>query len=227
MFKEWSKGNRIVWEANPNYWGDKAKTPTLELHWSDESAARLRRPPVRHRRRHRQPRHPGHHDDPGRLDPEVLPARRAEHAVPRLQQHAEAVRRRAGPPGDRHGHRPRPDRQELLPRRARPSPTTSRRARSLSPAPATRPGPSTPPGPRSSSPQAGFPDGQGLNVDINFRAAVRGYNPNPPVIATEIAQQLKKNLGIDATPKLLESGAMIDGFTAGHPQGSQPDRLGR
>ena len=40
-FKEWSKGNRIVWEANPDYWGDKAKTPTLELHWSDESAARL------------------------------------------------------------------------------------------------------------------------------------------------------------------------------------------
>ena len=34
---------------------------------------------------------------------------------------------------------------------------------------------------------AGFPDGKGLNVDINFRAAVRGYNPNPPVIATEIA----------------------------------------
>ena len=41
MFKEWSKGNRIVWDANPDYWGDKAKTPTLELHWSDESAARL------------------------------------------------------------------------------------------------------------------------------------------------------------------------------------------
>ena len=75
------------------------------------------RPEVRHRRRHRQSRHPGHQDDPGRFDPEVLPARRAEHAVPRLQQHAEAVRRRAGPPGDRHGHRPRPDRQELLPGR--------------------------------------------------------------------------------------------------------------
>ena len=38
-FKEWSKGNRMVWEANPDYWGDKAKTPTLEFHWSDESAA--------------------------------------------------------------------------------------------------------------------------------------------------------------------------------------------
>src|SRR6476646_484648 len=41
IFKEWSKGNRLVWTANPDYWGDKAKTPTLELHWSDESAARL------------------------------------------------------------------------------------------------------------------------------------------------------------------------------------------
>ena len=25
--KEWSKGNRIVWEATRDYWGDKAKTP--------------------------------------------------------------------------------------------------------------------------------------------------------------------------------------------------------
>src|SRR6185295_3151562 len=41
VFKQWDKGNRIVWTANPDYWGDKAKTPTLEFHWSDESAARL------------------------------------------------------------------------------------------------------------------------------------------------------------------------------------------
>ena len=123
VFKEWSKGNRIVWTANPDYWGDKAKTPTLELHWSDESAARLL---------DLQSGTVDGIDNPGTPDiatiqgdstPEVLPARRAEHALPRLQQHAEAVRRRPGPPGDRHGHRPRPDRQELLPGRARPSPT--------------------------------------------------------------------------------------------------------
>jgi peptide/nickel transport system substrate-binding protein len=62
---------------------------------------------------------------------------------------------------------------------------------------------------------AGYPGGKGLTTKIQFRAAVRGYNPNPPVIATEISQQLKKNLGIDAQVELLESGAMLDGFAAG------------
>ena len=47
------------------------------------------------------------------------------------------------------------------------------------------------------------------------------------MIATEISQQLKKNLGIDAPPTLVESAAMIDGFTAGNAQGPEPDRLGR
>ena len=28
-------------DANPDYWGDKAKTPNLEFRWSDESAQRL------------------------------------------------------------------------------------------------------------------------------------------------------------------------------------------
>ncbi len=91
-FKEWSKGNRLVWEANPDYWGDKAKTPGLEFHWSDESAARLL---------DLQSGTVDGIDNPGTPDittikadsePEVLPASRAEHAVPRLQQHAEAVR---------------------------------------------------------------------------------------------------------------------------------------
>src|SRR4051812_3768868 len=39
--KEWSKGNRMVWEANPDYWGGAPKTAGLEFRWSDESAARL------------------------------------------------------------------------------------------------------------------------------------------------------------------------------------------
>ena len=29
------QGNRIVFEANPNYWGDAAKAPKAELRWSD------------------------------------------------------------------------------------------------------------------------------------------------------------------------------------------------
>ena len=67
--------------------------------------------------------------------------------------------------------------------------------------------------PRRSSPRPGFPNG--FDTKIQFRAAVRGYVPDPPLIATEIAQQLKANLNINAEPELLESAAMLDGFAAG------------
>ena len=50
---------------------------------------------------------------------------------------------------------------------------------------------------------------------IQFRAAVRGYLPDPPVIATEISNQLKTNLGIKTTLDLQESGTFLDAHGAG------------
>ena len=70
-------------------------------------------------------------------------------------------------------------------------------------------------------------DPASLKFDINFRAAVRGYNPNPPVIATEIAQQLKKNLGVERDAEASRVGRHDRRLHAGHPEGSQPHRLGR
>src|SRR5207247_11068361 len=37
----WDKGNRVVMEAFPDYWGTKALTPNFELRWGDTSASRL------------------------------------------------------------------------------------------------------------------------------------------------------------------------------------------
>ncbi len=58
-----------------------------------------------------------------------------------------------------------------------------------------------------------------INTKIQFRAAVRGYLPDPPQIATEVSQQLKNNLGIIATPELQESGAFLDAHGAGTLEG--------
>lgn len=41
MLKEWRKGDQLILEANPNYWGEKAKTPTMVFRWSPEAAQRL------------------------------------------------------------------------------------------------------------------------------------------------------------------------------------------
>jgi ABC-type transport system substrate-binding protein len=37
----WERGNRVVFAANPDYWGTPALTPNAELRWSDQSAQRL------------------------------------------------------------------------------------------------------------------------------------------------------------------------------------------
>ena len=41
VLKEWRKGDQLILEANPNYWGEKAKVPTLVFRWSAEAAQRL------------------------------------------------------------------------------------------------------------------------------------------------------------------------------------------
>ena len=217
-FKEWSKGNRIVWEANPDYWGDKAKTPTAELHWSDESAARLL---------DLQSGTVDGIDNPGSTDIGTIQADSSLKFYPRAglntlflgfnntQKPFDDVRvRQAIAQGI--------DRDQIV-KNFFPAGSTVADFFTPCEIPFACKGDTSwgfdPTAAKALLAQAGFPDGKGLNVDINFRAAVRGYNPNPPVIATEIAQQLKKNLGVTATPKLLESGAMIDGFTQGTLKG--------
>ena len=61
---------------------------------------------------------------------------------------------------------------------------------------------------------AGFADG--FTTTLSFRAAVRGYLPDPPTIATAIAGYLKENLNITATLDLQESGTMLDNAANGN-----------
>ena len=217
-FKQWDKGNRIVWEANPDYWGDKAIAPTAELHWSDESAARLL---------DLQSGSVDGIDNPGSTDIATIQGDSTLAFYPRAglntlflgfnntQKPFDDVRvRQAIAMGL--------DRDQIV-KNFFPAGSTAADYFTPCEIPFACKGDKTwgfdPTAAKALLAEAGYPDGKGLNVDINFRAAVRGYNPNPPVIATEIAQQLKKNLGVTATPKLLESGAMIDGFTNGTLKG--------
>lgn len=41
MLSEWRKGDQMIFKANPNYWGEKAKAETLVFRWSAEAAQRL------------------------------------------------------------------------------------------------------------------------------------------------------------------------------------------
>lgn len=41
VVSEWTRGESLTFEANPNYWGKAPKAKTLVFRWSSESAARL------------------------------------------------------------------------------------------------------------------------------------------------------------------------------------------
>ncbi len=65
--------------------------------------------------------------------------------------------------------------------------------------------------------EAGFPDG--FATEIAYRDVVRGYLPQPGVVAQDIQAQLKENLNIDVTINVMESGAFLEAADAGTLQG--------
>ena len=59
---------------------------------------------------------------------------------------------------------------------------------------------------------AGYPDG--FDVTLSYRDVVRGYLPQPTVVATDLQAQLAE-VGIRLTLDLQESGTFIDNANAG------------
>jgi ABC-type transport system substrate-binding protein len=55
---------------------------------------------------------------------------------------------------------------------------------------------------------AGLPNG--FSTVLNYRDVVRGYLPDPNVVAQDIQAQLKANLNIDITIEVQESGTFLD-----------------
>ncbi len=186
--KEWSKGNRIVVRGQPGLLGHQGADAEPRVPLERRGRAALAGAPVRQRRRHRQPGHRRHRQHQGRLEREVLPARGPEHLLPRLQQHREAVGQREDPPGDRHGHQPPADRRQLLPRGLRGRHALHAVRDPVRAARATTPGTSTSTRPSSSSPRAWPKRASPRSTPSSSSATpVRGYLPDPPQIATEIA----------------------------------------
>jgi len=65
--------------------------------------------------------------------------------------------------------------------------------------------------------EAGYPDG--FETVLNYRDVVRGYLPDPNVVAQDIQAQLKENLNITVNIEVMESGAFLAAADAGQLQG--------
>jgi ABC-type transport system substrate-binding protein len=65
--------------------------------------------------------------------------------------------------------------------------------------------------------EAGLPNG--FSTVLNYRDVVRGYLPDPNVVAQDLQAQLKANLNITVTIEPQESGTFLDNATAGALRG--------
>ena len=213
---EWSKGNRMVFSAFPDYWGEPAKTANLELRWSDEAAQRLLE---------LQSGNVDGIDNPGPSDIATIQGDSSLQfaARPGLNTMYLGFNNTIKPWDDvkvRQAIAMGIDRERLV---ENFYPEGSTVANYFTPCeiefacegddyyefdPAAA---------KALLAEAGYPNG--FETKLQFRAAVRGYLPDPPVIATEIADQLKTNLGITATLDLQESGAFLDANAAGTLEG--------
>jgi ABC-type transport system substrate-binding protein len=214
--KTWEKGQRIVFEANPNYWGEKAKTPNLEFRWSDQAAQRWLE---------LQSGNVDGIDNPGTDD---IAAIKADSNVKFYEREGlntlylgmnvldkpwdnEKVRQAIAQGIDR----------EQIVKNFYPEGSEV----------ATHFTPCSIPFACEGEDTWGFDAAAAkkllteANFDfsktykISFRKEVRGYLPDPPQIATEIKNQLEANLGIKTTLDLQESGAFLDAAAAGELEG--------
>jgi peptide/nickel transport system substrate-binding protein len=210
--KSWEKGSRMVFEANPSYWGNKALTTNVEFRWSDQAAQRwleLKSGSV------------DGIDNPGTDDIAAINADSNVKFYPRegLNTFFIGMNNTVKPFDDENVRKAIAlgiDRDQIV---KNFYPEGSEVATHFTPCaiPFGCEGEET----------WGFDAAQGkqllqaANFDfsktypLSFRAAVRGYLPDPPQIATEIQSQLKANLGINTSLDLQESGAFLDANAAG------------
>jgi ABC-type dipeptide transport system, periplasmic component len=211
--KEWIRGDRIIFEANPDYWGEKPKAKTLVFRWSKEAAARLLE---------LQAGTVDGIDNPNPEDFEVI------QKDPNLQLYIRPPLNIAYlglnnnyPPLDNEKVRQAIamaiDRERLV---KNFYPAGSMVAEQFVP-PALKPGYTeglkwydyNPQEAKRLLAEAGYPNG--FDITLSYRDVVRGYLPRPGQVAQDIQAQLAE-VGIRVKIKVMESGAFLDSVAAGN-----------
>jgi peptide/nickel transport system substrate-binding protein len=221
MLSNWDKGNRMDFVVNPNYWGTAPLTPNLEFQWSDQSAARLTA---------LQAGSIDGMDNPGTGDIPTIQGDSSLKFYPRTglntfylgmnntykpwdnlkvrQAIAMGIDRQKivdnyYPPGSSVANYFTPDAIPFANKGDKWYDFDAAKAKTL----------------LDEGLQEEGIDPSTWQPKLSFRAAVRGYLPDPPTIAQEIATQLQTNLGITVQLDEQESGTFLDNNSAGKLDG--------
>jgi ABC-type transport system substrate-binding protein len=216
IMKEWVRGDHITLEANPNYWGEKPKTKTVIFRWSKEGAQRLLE---------LQSGTVDGIDNPVPDDFDKIAADANLKLYPREALNVFYVgMNNTYAPFDNEKVRQAMamgiDRQRIVDTFYPKGSTVADYF-----APCAIPGGCEgeawykfdPVAAKKLLADAGFPNG--FETTISYRDVVRGYLPEPGVVAQDIQAQLAKNLGIKAQIVVMESGAFLDAAQAGQVKG--------
>jgi ABC-type transport system substrate-binding protein len=213
MVKEWVRGDHLTLVPNPNYWGDKPKTGTVIFKWNKESAARLTS---------LQAGEVDGIDNPAPNDFKTIEADATLKLYPRVALNVMYLGlNNTKPPFDnemvRQAIAQGINRQVIIDKFY---PVGSSVADYFTPC-------AIPGGCEGEAwykfdataakallTKAGFPNG--FKTTLSYRDVVRGYLPAPGKVAEELQAQLKKNLGIDVTIDVQESGTFLDNSSKGN-----------
>ncbi len=212
MLKEWVRGDHMTLEANPNYWGTAPKTKPVIFKWNSEAAARL------------TALKSGEADGIDNPDPNDFASIKSDKSLTLYPREALNVfylgMNNAKPPLDNEKVRQAIamgiDRQAIV---TKFYPAGSTVADYFTPC-------AIPGGcvgdkwygydqaaAKKMLADAGFPNG--FNIKLSYRDVVRSYLPAPGKVAEEIQAQLKQ-LGINATIDVQESGTFLDNASKGN-----------
>ncbi len=212
MIQEWKRGEEIIYTKNPNYWGEPAFADTLVFRWQTESAARLLE---------LQSGTVDGIDNPGADDFETIANDSNLQLLERPALNVFYVgMTNTHPPFDNELVRQAVamgiDRQRIVDTFYPPGSTVASHF-----TPCAIPGGCEgddwyefdAEAARALLAEAGFPDG--FETTIYYRDVVRGYLPDPNIVAQDLQAQLSENLGITAEIVVMESGAFIEASNAG------------
>ncbi len=212
MVREWVRGDHITFEANPNYWGDKAQTPTVVFRWSPEAAQRLLE---------LQSGNADGIDNPGPDDFATIQGDSNLKLYDRegLNIFYLGMNNKIEPFDDervRQAIAMGIDRQRIVDNFYPPGSTAAEQFLPSAFSPGYTQGLEwydyNPEQARRLLADAGFPNG--FDVQMSYRDVVRGYLPLPGQVAQDLQAQLR-DIGINVTINVMESGAFIDATAAG------------